>query len=89
MFVVDEAEVRQVFWGIHESVGYGAAMYFAELASTLRPRGRRPTGAAAASAQQPYLLSEGRRAPRLKAVYELRAMTLAGFMPTWWPARIV
>ena len=29
-----------------------------------------------------YLLSEGRRAPRLvKAVYELRAMTLAGFMP--------
>ena len=52
MFVVDEAEVRQVFWGIHESVEHMAlAMYFAELASTLSPTGGR--GAAAASAQQP------------------------------------
>ena len=70
MFVVDEAEVRQVFWGIHESVEHMAlAMYFAELASTLSPTGQE------AEAQL-------RRALRLvKAVYELRAMTLAGFMP--------
>ena len=41
MFVVDEAEVRQVFWGIHESVEHMAlAMYFAELASTLSPTGQ-------------------------------------------------
>lgn len=43
MFVVDEAEVRQVFWGIHESVEHMAlAMYFAELASTLSPTGQEP-----------------------------------------------
>ena len=41
MFVVDEAGVRQVFWGIHESVEHMAlAMYFAELASTLSPTGQ-------------------------------------------------
>ena len=83
MFVVDEAEVRQVFWGIHESVEHMAlAMYFAELASTLSPTGQEAEAQLRLLLNSLYLLSEGRRAPRLvKAVYELRAMTLAGFMP--------
>ena len=83
MFVVDEAEVRQVFWGIHESVEHMAlAMYFAELASTLSHTGQEAEAQLRLLLNSLYLLSEGRRAPRLvKAVYELRAMTLAGFMP--------
>ena len=55
------------------------AMYFAELASTPRPRGQEAAAQLRLLLNSLYLLSEG-RAPRLvKAVYELRAMTLAGF----------
>ena len=65
MFVVDEAEVRQVFWGIHESVEHMAlAMYFAELASTLSPTGQEAEAQLRLLLNSLYLLSEGRRAPR-------------------------
>ena len=74
MFVVDEAEVRQVFWGIHESVEHMAlAMYFAELASTLSPTGQEAEAQLRLLLNSLYLLSEGRRAPRLiKAVRAAR-----------------
>lgn len=83
MFVVDSVDVRQVFWGIHESVEKMAlAMYFAELASTLSPTGQEADAQLRLLLNSLYFLSEDKRAPRLvKAVYELRAMTLAGFMP--------
>ena len=61
MFVVDEAEVRQVFWGIHESVEHMAlAMYFAELASTLSPTGQEAEAQLRLLLNSLYLLSEGR-----------------------------
>ena len=66
MFVVDEAEVRQVFWGIHESVEHMAlAMYFAELASTLSPTGQEAEAQLRLLLNSLYLLSEGRRAPSM------------------------
>ncbi len=40
MFMVDEAEVREVFWGVHEDVvNMALAMYCAEFVSTLSPTG--------------------------------------------------
>lgn len=83
MYVVDEASVKQVFWGIHESVEKMAlAMYLAEIAATLSPSGQDAGQQLRLLLNSLYFLSEGKRSPRLvKAIYELRAMTLAGFMP--------
>ncbi|MEG1476305.1 MAG: DNA repair protein RecO, partial [Oscillospiraceae bacterium] len=40
MYIVDEAEVKEVFFGVRQSVeGMALAMYFAELAATLLPQG--------------------------------------------------
>lgn len=83
MHVVDAASVKQVFWGLHEDVERMAlAMYYAELAATLSPAGEEAAAQLRLLLNSLYFLSEGKRPPRqLKAVYELRAMTLAGFMP--------
>lgn len=83
MHVVDAASVKQVFWGLHEDVERMAlAMYYAELAATLSPTGEEAEAQLRLLLNSLYFLSEGKRPPRqLKAVYELRAMTLAGFMP--------
>lgn len=83
MYVVDDASVKQVFWGIHESVEKMAlAMYFAEIASTIAPTGDDAGQQLRLLLNTLYFLSEGKRPPRLmKSIYELRAMTLAGFMP--------
>lgn len=83
MFVVDAASVKQVFWGLREDVERMAlAMYCAELASTLSPTGDEAKAQLRLLLNSLYFLSEGKRPPRqLKALYELRAMTLAGFMP--------
>lgn len=83
MYVVDAAAVKRVFWGLREDVERMAlAMYCAELASTLSPTGAEADAQLRLLLNCLYFLSEGKRPPRvLKAVYELRAMTLAGFMP--------
>ena len=83
MYVVDDAQVKEVFWGIRESVeGMALAMYFAELASTLSPAGQEAAGQLKLLLNSLYFLSENKRGPRfIKAVYELRSLTLAGFMP--------
>lgn len=83
MYVVDAASVKQVFWGLHEDVERMAlAMYYAELAATLSPTGEEAGAQLRLLLNSLHFLSEGKRPPRqLKAVYELRAMTLAGFMP--------
>lgn len=83
MHVVDAASVKQVFWGLHKDVERMAlAMYFAELAATLSPTGEEAGAQLRLLLNSLHFLSEGKRPPRqLKAVYELRAMTLAGFMP--------
>lgn len=83
MHVVDAAAVKRVFWGLREDVERMAlAMYCAELAATLSPTGGEADAQLRLLLNCLYFLSEGKRPPRvLKAVYELRAMTLAGFMP--------
>ena len=83
MYMVDEAEVREVFWGVHEDVvNMALAMYCAEFVSTLSPTGDEAAAQLRLLLNSLYYLSEKKRAPAfIKPVYELRALTLAGFLP--------
>lgn len=83
MYVVDEAEVREVFWGVHEDVvNMALAMYCAEFVTTLSPTGDEADAQLRLLLNSLYYLSEKKRGPAfIKPVYELRALTLAGFLP--------
>ncbi len=83
MYVVDEAEVREVFWGVHEDVvNMALAMYCAEFISTLSPTGDEAAAQLRLLLNCLYYLSEKRRtADFIKPVYELRTLTQAGFLP--------
>ncbi len=83
MYVVDSASVKDVFWGVHQSVeGMALGMYFAEFASTLSPTGREAQELLRLMLNSLYYLGENKRPPRLlKAIFELRALSLTGFMP--------
>ncbi len=83
MYSVDEASVKNVFFGLREDVeAMALAMYCAELAATLSPVGEEAEEQLRLLLNTFYILSEKKRAPRLvKAVYELRALSQAGFMP--------
>ena len=83
MYIVDEAQVQTVFYGIHDDMeNMALAMYFSELTMTLSPVGEEAGGMLRLLLNSFYLMSEHKRPPRfLKAVFELRALSLAGFMP--------
>ena len=82
-YFVDSAQVKKVFHGISESVeGMCLATYMAEIVLSLSP------APPEADAQLRLLLNslymiDTQKHPllQLKAVYELRAMTLSGYMP--------
>lgn len=84
MYIIDEAETYNVFFGLRQSVeGMAVSMYFAEIISTVLP-----TGAEAAALQRLLLnclhfISEKKRDIRLvKAIFELRCMSIIGYMPS-------
>ncbi|MEG1069455.1 MAG: DNA repair protein RecO [Ruthenibacterium sp.] len=83
MYVVDEASVQNVFFGLHEDVeSMALAMYFSEIAAILSPEGEEAQSQLKLLLNSLYFLSEKKRPPRLmKAIYELRALSLAGYMP--------
>lgn len=83
MYMVNDAQVKQVFFGLTESMERTAlAMYMAEIAQTLAPIGKEAEILLRLLLNSFYVLSKGTRPPRMvKAVYELRAMSEAGFMP--------
>lgn len=83
MYIVDEAQVQTVFYGIHDDMeNMALAMYFSELTMTLSPVGEEAGGMLRLLLNSFYLMSEHKRSPRfLKAVFELRSLSLAGFMP--------
>jgi DNA repair protein RecO (recombination protein O) len=83
MYVVDEAEVRSVFWGVHNDVeNMALALYLAELTMLFSPVGSEAESLLKLLLNSLYLLSEHKRPPRLvKAVFELRALSQVGFMP--------
>ncbi len=83
MYLVNDAQVKQVFFGLRESIESTAlAMYMAEFVQTLSPTGKEAEEQLRLLLNSFYVLSKGNRPPRMvKAVYELRALSEAGFMP--------
>ena len=83
MYIVDEAEVREVFFGVHQDVeAMALAMYFSEIAATIQPSGEESAAQLKLLLNSLYLLSHKKRPPRLmKAIYELRTLSQTGFMP--------
>ena len=83
MYIVDEAQVQTLFYGIHDDMeNMALAMYFSEITTILSPIGEEAQGMLRLLLNSFYLMSEHKRSTRfLKAVFELRALSLAGFMP--------
>ena len=83
MCTVDAASVKEVFWGVHESVeNMALAMYLAEFAAALAPAGEEAEPVLRLLLNCLYYLNEKKRPPRLiKAIFELRALSQSGFMP--------
>ena len=83
MYTVNDAQVKQVFFGLRESVESTAlAMYMAEFAQLLAPIGKEAETQLRLLLNCLYVLSKGKKPPRMvKAVYEIRALSEAGYMP--------
>ena len=82
-YFVDTAQVKKVFHGISATVeGMALASYMAEIAMELAPAPPEADAQLRLLLNCLYMLSE-RSYPcrQLKAIYELRALTLAGYMP--------
>ena len=83
MYRVDEAQVKNTFFGLRESVeGMALAMYLAELTAALAPTGKEAQVLLRLLLNSLYLLSENKRPlGQIKAVFELRAISEAGYLP--------
>ena len=82
-YFVDNAQVKKVFHGISATIeGMALASYMAEIAMELAPAPPEADAQLRLLLNCLYMLSE-RSYPcrQLKAIYELRALTLAGYMP--------
>ncbi|MGN0975237.1 MAG: DNA repair protein RecO [Gemmiger sp.] len=80
---VDDAQVKNVFHGLSSSVeGMSLAMYLSEITQALSPAPPEAEGQLKLLLNCLYMISENKKDLRqIKSIYELRAMTLAGFMP--------
>ncbi len=83
MYVVNEAQINNVFFGLHEDVtSMALAMYLAELTSALSPTNEDAKYLLRLLLNTFYFISEKKRPNlQLKAIYELRAMCKVGYMP--------
>lgn len=83
MYMVDDAQVKQVFFGLPKSIeGMALAMYLAEIAQALLPSGGEAAAQLRLLLNSLYLISEQKKPlAQIKAVYELRSVCEAGYMP--------
>ena len=83
MYLVEEADVSNVFRGISSSVeGLGLAMYMDEMVTALSPTGTEAGQVLRLLLNCLYMISENKAEPRVvKAVFELRTMSECGFLP--------
>lgn len=83
IYMVDEAEAKEVFFGLHEDVeAMAVAMYLSEFVAALLPADAEADTLLRLLLNCLHFLSEKKRAPRMvKAVFELRALALTGFQP--------
>lgn len=82
-YFVDSGQVKQVFHGLSQTVeGMSLATYLAEIAITLSPAPPEAGQQLRLLLNCLYMISESKRPLRqIKAIYELRALTMAGYMP--------
>lgn len=82
-YFVESGQVKQVFHGLSQTVeGMSLATYLAEIAITMSPAPPESAGQLRLLLNCLYMIGEGKRPLRqIKAIYELRAMTMAGYMP--------
>ncbi len=83
MFILNEAQVHEVFIGLHEDiVGMSLAMYLAELTSSLSPSKDDAKYLLRLLLNTFHFISKKKRPfMQLKAIFELRAMSKIGYMP--------
>lgn len=82
-YTVDKADSNRIFFGIRKDLDKLAlASYLAELTVELAPHGEESGAYLRLLLNTLHLLEKGGRDPRqLKALYELRLLTMAGYMP--------
>ena len=82
-YFVDQAQVRRVFHGLTDSIErMSLATYLSEIAAGLSPAPPESSEHLRLLLNSFYMIGTGRRPLlQLKAIYELRAMTLSGYMP--------
>lgn len=80
---VDSASVSKVFHGLSKTVeGMALAAYLSELTVTLSPEPPESADCLRLLLNTLYMIAEQKRPVRqLKAIYEMRTMTQAGYMP--------
>ncbi len=82
-FIVESAVPERVFFAMGGSVEQVAlAQYFCELFGALTPREEEATPFLSLLLNALHLLEKGEQRDRVKAVAELRLLSLAGYMPT-------
>ncbi len=83
VYQVNEAQIKKIFFDIRNSVeGLAVAMYLAELVATLQPTGAEAEGILRLLLNTLYLIAQGGKdLYQICAVAELRALSLAGYMP--------
>ena len=82
-YKLDEAAPKEVFWGLREDIAkLSLAQYFCELCLSLAPEESEAEDYLRLMLNALAFLAKGDKAPDLiKAVVELRMLTLSGYMP--------
>lgn len=82
-YIIDDATAKEVFFGLREDiVKLSLAQYFCSVASELAPEMEPARELLRVILNSMHLLETGRRTPEfLKAVTELKMMSVSGFMP--------
>lgn len=82
-YIIDESEVLELFWGIREDLeSLALAQYFCELCLFLSPEEHNSPDFLRLFLNSLYYLSRKKKEKQfLKAVYELRASSVCGYMP--------
>ena len=82
-YIIDEAQPVEVFFGLRSDIEkLSLAQYFAELSSQLAPQEEQAESFLRIMLNTLHLLAEGKKPPlQLKAIFELRTLSISGYMP--------
>lgn len=83
LYIVDDACVKEVFWGVRQKVeSMALAMYMAELSMSLSPIEDEAQKILKLLLNCLYFLSENKKEPPvIKVIFEMRTLSLVGYMP--------